>query len=68
MIEYNKATFLLESSKSKNNAEHDTLSKTISGLEKELKKKNSAIITLVILFALVLIFSIVFFLYTRLAT
>lgn len=66
MIEYKNATFLLESAKTKNNEDRDTLSSKISHMEKEINKRNSAIIALAILFVLVLAFSIVFFIYTRL--
>ncbi len=66
LLEYNKATLLLESSKVRSDSDRETLSSKISFLEKEVNKKNSAIITLAVLFVLVLGFSIVFFLFTRL--
>jgi excisionase family DNA binding protein len=66
LLEYNKATLLLESSKVRSDSDRETLSSKISLLEKEVNKKNSAIITLAVLFVLVLGFSIVFFLFTRL--
>lgn len=53
-LEYKKNTFLLESAKSKSDHDTDTLSKKIILLENEVGKRNSAIITLVILFILVL--------------
>ncbi|MBC7498884.1 helix-turn-helix domain-containing protein [Candidatus Gracilibacteria bacterium] len=62
-LEYKKNTFLLESAKSKSDHDTDTLSKKIILLENEVGKRNSAIITLVILFILVLGFSVIFVLF-----
>lgn len=67
LVEYKKATFLLESAKNKTDSDAETLGTKISSLEKEISKRNSAILGLAILFVLVLAFSIVFFLYTQLA-
>jgi hypothetical protein len=66
LIQYKKATFLLESAKSKTDEDAVVLSSKIGSLEKELIKRNSAILGLAILFVLVLAFSVVFFLYTQL--
>lgn len=68
LVEYNKATFLLESTKVKWTEDKDSLSGKVDSLEKEIVKRNSAILGLAILFVLVLAFSVVFFLYTKLAT
>ncbi len=62
-LEYKKNTFLLESAKSKSDNDADTLNKKILSLETEVGKRNSAIITLVILFILVLGFSVIFVLF-----
>lgn len=66
MIEYKKATFLLESAKTKNDQDSRNLSEKIDHLETEITKRNAAIISLAILFVLVLAFSVMFFFYTRL--
>ncbi len=66
LVEYNKATFLLESAKEKNTADVSRLSETVNTLEKEISKRNTAIISLALLFVLVLAFSIMFLFYTRL--
>ncbi len=68
LTEYNKATFLLESTKVKWTEDKDSLSGKVDSLEKEIVKRNSAILGLAILFVLVLAFSVVFFLYTKLVT
>ena len=65
LIEYRKATFLLESAKNKTDADASVLGTKIEFLEKEINKRNSAIMGLAILFVLVLAFSVVFFLYTK---
>ncbi len=65
MIEYKKATFLLESVKTKNDENRADMSQKIEFLEKEINKRSSAIIALAILFVLVLAFSLVFFFYSR---
>ena len=66
LVEYKKATFLLESAKSRNDEDKEDLSGKLENLEKEINKRNSALIALALLFVLVLAFSIVFFFYTRL--
>ncbi|MBX9809836.1 hypothetical protein K2X92_05590 [Candidatus Gracilibacteria bacterium] len=63
VIEYKKTTFLLESAKSKSDTDADTLSHKIVTLEGEIHKRNSALITLAILFILVLGFSVIFVLF-----
>ncbi len=67
LVEYKKATFLLESAKNKTDSDAQSLGGRIASLEKEISKRNSAILSLAILFVLVLAFSVVFFLYTQLA-
>ncbi len=66
MIEYKKATFLLESAKSKNDQDSHMLTEKVSTLESEISRRNAVIISLAILFVLVLAFSFMFFFYTRL--
>jgi excisionase family DNA binding protein len=66
MIEYKKATFLLESAKSKNDQDSHILTEKVATLESEITKRNAAIISLAILFVLVLAFSFMFFFYSRL--
>lgn len=63
VLEYKKTTFLLENAKSKSDSDADTLSSKITHLESEISKRNSALITLVILFILVLSFSAMFVLF-----
>lgn len=63
VLEYKKTTFLLENAKSKSDTDANSLSSKISHLETEITKRNSALITLVILFILVLSFSIMFVLF-----
>ncbi|MBP9779185.1 hypothetical protein KBD33_01010 [Candidatus Gracilibacteria bacterium] len=65
-VEYKKATFLLESAKTKNDEDKEDLTGKLKNLEKEINKRNSALIAITMLFVLVLAFSIVFFFYTRL--
>jgi hypothetical protein len=65
LTEYKKTTFLLESAKAKTDSDAVVLSEKITALEKDMTKKNSAILGLAILFILVLTFSAVFFLYTQ---
>lgn len=62
-MEYKKTTFLLESAKSKSDSDAEILTKKITTLESEVNKRNSALITLVILFILVLGFSVIFVLF-----
>lgn len=62
-MEYKKTTFLLESAKSKSDSDAEMLTKKITTLESEVNKRNSALITLVILFILVLGFSVIFILF-----
>jgi len=66
LVEYKKATFLLESAKTKNDEDKESLTDKLNHLEKEINKRNSALIALAMLFVLVLVFSMVFFFYTRL--
>lgn len=63
VLEYKKNAFLLESAKSKSDTDADALGRRITTLESEVGKRNSAIITLVILFILVLGFSVIFVLF-----
>jgi excisionase family DNA binding protein len=63
VLEYKKTTFLLESAKSKSDNDAGTLSSKIVTLESEIHKRNSALITLAILFILVLGFSVIFVLF-----
>jgi excisionase family DNA binding protein len=65
LIEYKKTTFLLEGAKSKTDADAEILGTRIEYLEREMSKRNSAILGLATLFILVLAFSAVFFLYTK---
>ncbi|NRH21148.1 hypothetical protein HOO68_03830 [Candidatus Gracilibacteria bacterium] len=62
-MEYKKTTFLLESAKSKSDSDAEVLTKKITTLESEVNKRNSALVTLVILFILVLGFSVIFVLF-----
>lgn len=64
LVDYNKATFLLESAKTKGTEDVVTLSDKIAGLEKEITKRNGAILSLALLFVLVLAFSVVFFFFS----
>jgi hypothetical protein len=63
VLEYKKTTFLLEAAKSKSDTDASTLVTKISHLEGEIHKRNSALITLAILFILVLGFSVIFVLF-----
>jgi hypothetical protein len=63
VLEYKKTTFLLENAKSKSDTDASSLSSKISHLETEITKRNSALVTLVILFILVLSFSVMFVLF-----
>ena len=67
LIEYKNATFLLESAKSKNTQDTQTLSAKVEHLESEISKRNTMIISLAILFVLVLAFAFVFVFFNRLA-
>lgn len=64
LVDYNKATFLLESAKTKWTEDTATLSDKIAGLEREITKRNGAILSLALLFVLVLAFSVVFFFFS----
>jgi excisionase family DNA binding protein len=64
LVDYNKATFLLESAKTKWTEDADRLAHTVETLEKEISKRNNAIISIALLFVLVLVFSVVFFLFS----
>ncbi len=61
LVDYNKATFLLESAKTKWNEDSVQHLQKIENLEKELSKRNGAILSLALLFVLVLAFSVLFF-------
>ncbi len=63
VLEYKKTTFLLETAKSKSDTDADTLGIKIVHLESEISKRNSALVTLVILFILVLSFWVMFVLF-----
>ena len=65
LTEYKKATFLLESAKTKNDEDKTDLSRKIKKKKKELHKRGSAMIAIAILFVLVLGFSLIL-LYARL--
>ncbi len=60
VLEYKKNSFLLESAKSRSDIDADILNKKISTLESDINKRNSALISLAILFVLVLAFSVIF--------
>ena len=62
LIEYKKATFMLESEKSKNNTDTQNLTESIKRMEHDIRNRNSAIIVLALLFVLVLGFSVLYFL------
>jgi hypothetical protein len=55
LIEYKKATFLLESSNTIRDEDKTQLTHTISTLESEVSKRNSMILALVIMFITVII-------------
>lgn len=61
LVDYNKATFLLETTKTKSTEDSMNLGQKIETLEKEISKRNNAILSLALLFVLVLGFSVVFF-------
>lgn len=63
--EYRRTAHLLETAKSKNDEDSRVLGEKISLLEKEVQKRNSFIIGLVILFVVVITSSFVFFFYNR---
>ena len=65
LIEYRKATFLLESAKNKTDTDASILGTKIEFLEKEINKRNSTIMWLAMLFVLVLAFAVVFVLYMK---
>jgi len=64
LIDYNKATFLLESAKSRWDQDASMLNQKVESLEKEIIKRNGAILSLALLFVLVLSFSVVFFFFS----
>jgi hypothetical protein len=66
LIEYKKATFMLESAKSKNDTDTQSLTDRIKRMEHDIRSRNSAIMVLALLFVLVLVFSVLFFLMTYL--
>lgn len=65
LAEYKKATFLLESSIQKGETESQLQSDKIKSLENDVNKKNGLIFGLAILTSMILIFSVVFFLYIK---
>lgn len=65
LIEYKKATFLLESAKTKTDSDSMVLSWKIHELEKEMGKRNSYILWLATLLIIVIAFSLVVFFYSR---
>lgn len=64
LVDYNKATFLLESAKSKWTEDITSYSTKVGQLEKEITKRNGAILSIAILFVLVLAFAVVFFFFS----
>lgn len=64
LVDYNKATFLLESAKAKGSEDIAGYTHKIENLEKELSKRNGAILSLALLFVLVLGFSVIFFFFS----
>lgn len=62
-LEYKKATFMLESAKSKSDTDVQVMNSKISILESEVNKRNSALVALAILFVLVLAFAVIFVLF-----
>lgn len=64
--EYRQTAFLLESAKNKNNEDTQNFLGRISDLEKEVKKRNSFIIGLTILFVLLVIAIVVLFMFNHL--
>lgn len=65
LVEYKKATFLLESAKTKTDSDANILSWKIHDLEKEMGKRNSYILGLATLLIIVITFSLVVFFYSR---
>lgn len=65
LVEYKKATFLLESAKTKTDSDATALSGKIHDLEKEVGKRNSYILWLATLLIIVITFSLVVFFYSR---
>jgi excisionase family DNA binding protein len=63
VLEYKKNAFLLESAKTKSDTDAEALGSRITTLEADIQKRNSALITMVILFILVLGFSVIFVLF-----
>jgi hypothetical protein len=63
VLEYKKNAFLLESAKTKSDTDVELLGSKITTLESDIQKRNSALITMVILFILVLWFSVIFVLF-----
>ncbi len=64
--EYKRTAYLLESAKTKNESDKEHYADRVTRLEKEIEKRNSALVGLVILFVLVLVSSLLFFLWNRL--
>ena len=63
--EYQRTANLLENAKNKSAEDARFFGEKISTLEKEVQKKNSFIVGMVILFVLVILSSFLFFLYSR---
>jgi hypothetical protein len=63
LLEYKKATFLLESSNTVRDENKIALTQTISTLEGEVSKRNSMILALVIMFVTVIISATLYFEY-----
>lgn len=65
VVEYRRAADMLEHTKMRSEEETKNFGQKISTLEKEVQKKNSFIVGMVILFVLVIISTLVFVFYSR---
>lgn len=65
LSEYKKATFLLESAIQKWETDANTLSQRVAVLETDVNRRNGVIFGLAILSSMIIIFSIIFFLYIK---
>jgi hypothetical protein len=65
LVEYKKATFLLESAKTKTDTDASMLGQKVNTLEKEVSKRNSYIFGLATLLVIVIAFSLFVFFYFR---
>lgn len=63
--DYHRTSTLLETAKSKNEADSRVFGEKISHLEKEVKKKNSFIIAMIVLFVLTVIAATIFLVFSR---